>query len=95
MEYIHQSTYGHAGSFHTAKPIMALDRDKGHIYDIKNGKVDLSKPIFKMNGDKVYSTEHHPNGASAHAMFHLEGDTLKTTINHPSHSTIFQLKTHL
>ncbi len=95
MEYLHQSTYGHAGGFHTARPIMAMDRDKGHIYDIKNGKVDTSRPIFKVQGDKVFQTEHHPEGVSPHAMFHVVGDKLHTTQFHPHHSHIMELKKHL
>ena len=95
MEYLHQSTYGHVGGFHTAKPIMAMDRDKGHIYDIKNGIVDKSKPIFAIKGDKAYATDHHPNGASPHAMFHVKGDKLHTTVDHPFHSSIYELKKHL
>ncbi len=83
------------GGFHTAKPIMAMDRQKGHIYDIKNGVVDTSKPIFKVHGNGVYQTDHHPNGASPHAMFHIEGDKLQTTVNHPYHSHILELKQHL
>ena len=95
MEYLHQSTYGHAGGFHTAKPIMAMDRAKGHIYDIKDGKVDTTKAIFAIRGGKVYQTEHHPGGASPHAMFHVDGDKLHTTVNHPYHSSIYELKKHL
>lgn len=95
MEYLHQSTYGHAGGFHTAKPIMAMDRSKGHIYDIKDGKVDTTKPIFAIRGGKAYSTDHHPDGSSPHAMFHVKGDKIETTINHPSHSKIFELKQRL
>jgi hypothetical protein len=95
MEYLHQSTYGHAGGFHTAKPIMAMDRTKGHIYDIKDGKVDTSKPIFAIKGSKAYATEHHPNGSNPHAMFNVRGDKLETTIHHPHHSSIMELKKHL
>jgi hypothetical protein len=98
MEYLHQSTYGHVGGFHTAKPIMAMDRDKGHIYDIKNGKADLAKPIFAIRGDHVYATAFHPNGASPHAMFEIRGDKLHTTVNHPAHNSaahIYELKSHL
>jgi hypothetical protein len=95
MEYLHQSTYGHAGGFHTAKPVMAMDRAKGHIYDIKNGVVDTSRPIFAIKGGKAFATEHHENGASPHAMFNVHETHLETTINHPNHSHILQLKKQL
>lgn len=74
---------------------MAMDRTKGHIYDIKNGKVDTTKPIFAIRNGKAYQTGHHPEGESPHAMFHVDGDTLKTTVNHPYHSSIYELKKHL
>jgi hypothetical protein len=67
----------------------------GHIYDIKNGVVDTSKPIFAMKGDKAYATDHHPNGPSTRAMFHVKGDKLHTTVDHPFHSSIYELKKHL
>lgn len=95
MEYLHQSTYGHAGGFHTAKPIMAMDRAKGHIYDIKNGVVDTARPIFAIKGGKAYTTEYHPEGRSPNAMFHVHEDRLETTQFHPHHSKILELKKHL
>jgi hypothetical protein len=95
MEYLHQSTYGHAGGFHTAKPVMAMDRSRGHIYDIKDGKVDTAKPIFAIRNGKAFATEHHPDGANPNAMFHLKGDKLHTTQFHPNHSSIMELKKHL
>ncbi len=95
MEYLHQSAYGHAGGFHTAKPIMAMDRAKGHIYDIKNGKVDTAKPIFAIRGSKAYATEYHPGGKNPNAMFNVKGDSLHTTQFHPGHSSIMELKKHL
>lgn len=72
-----------------------MDRDKGHIYDIKNGVVDTTKAIFHVKGEKVFQTEHHPGGASPHAMFTIKGDTLHTTENHPYHSHILELKKSL
>lgn len=95
MEYIHQTTYGHAGGFHTAKPIMAMDRDKGHIYDITGGRPDTSKPIYAIRGNHVYATEHHPDGENPHAMFEIRGNKIHTTEFHPHHnasSHIFELK---
>ncbi len=93
MQYLHQSTYGHAGGFHTAKPIMAMD--KSHIYDIKNGKVDLSAPLYRVENNKVFSTEFHPAGASPHAIFEIKGDKVHTTEFHPAHdpgSHAFEIK---
>ncbi|MBV9159426.1 MAG: hypothetical protein JO019_02390 [Candidatus Kaiserbacteria bacterium] len=84
MEYLHQSHYGHAGGLHTARPIMAMD--KGHIYDMKNGRPDLTKPIYRVADSKVYATEHHPDGASPHALFEIRGDKVHTTEFHPAHS---------
>ena len=84
MQYLHQAKYGHAGEMHTAKPIMAMD--KGHIYDMKEGRPDLTKPIYAVRGNKVYATEHHPSGASNHAMFKIEGDKVHTTMYHPNHN---------
>ena len=66
MQYLHQSTYGHAGSFHTAKPIMAMQG--GHIYDMKEGRPDLDKPLYAIRGGKAYATAFHPGGESPHAL---------------------------
>ncbi|HEY4521341.1 MAG TPA: hypothetical protein VJL57_02995 [Candidatus Paceibacterota bacterium] len=84
MQYLHQTQYGHVGGEHTAKPIMAMD--KGHIYDIKDGRPDLSKPIYAVRGDKVFATGHHPEGASPHALFEIKGDKVHTTSFHPAHN---------
>ena len=84
MQYLHQSRYGHAGELHTAKPIMAMD--KGHVYDIKNGRPDMEKPLYRVAGSHLYATEHHPDGASPHALFEIRGDKLHTTMHHPAHN---------
>ena len=84
MQYLHQSQYGHAGGFHTAKPVMAMD--KGHIYDMKGGKPDLSKPLYRVESGKAFATEYHPGGASPHAMFEIKGDKVHTTAFHPAHN---------
>jgi hypothetical protein len=84
MQYLHQSTYGHAGGFHTARPIMAMDHS--HIYDMKGGKPDLAKPLYRLEGGKAYATEFHPGGASQHAVFEIKGDKVHTTEFHPNHN---------
>ena len=86
MQYLHQSTYGHMGQLHTAKPIMALD--KGHIYNIKNGRPDLDKPLFVVRNDHAYTTAFHPSGETSHAMFVIKGDKVHTTEYHPAHNPI-------
>jgi hypothetical protein len=83
MQYLHQSTYGHAGGVHTARPIMAMD--KGHIYDIKGGQADLSKPLYRLHENRAYATDHHPGGSSLHAAFEIRGDKVHTTEHHPHH----------
>ncbi len=96
MQYLHQATYGHAGGFHTARPLMAMD--KGHIYDIQNGRPDMSKPIYAVRGNHVYATSFHPDGEKPHALFEIRGDKIHTTEHHPAHnpsSHIFELKSHL
>ncbi len=85
MQYLHQSTYGHAGEEHTARAVMALD--KGHVYDIKNGRPDMDKPLYRVEGNKLFATEHHPSGASNHALFEIRGDKVHTTSFHPAHTT--------
>ena len=92
MQYIHQSTYGHVGGMHTARPIMAMD--KGHVYGMENGRVDLSKPIFNVRDNRLYATEHHPDGVSSHALYQIKGDKIHTTEFHPNHVTtqhVFEL----
>ncbi len=84
MQYLHQSTYGHAGGFHTAKPIMAMGN--GHIYDIKNGRPDLNKPLYRVENGKAFATSFHPQGESPHAMFEIKGDKVHTTEFHPNHN---------
>jgi len=84
MQYLHQSTYGHVGGLHTAKPVMALHQ--GHIYDIKDGRPDLAKPLYRVEGNKVFATALHPKGASPHAMFEIHGDKVHTTSFHPAHN---------
>ncbi len=88
MEYLHQSTYGHAGGYHTARLVMAIDRSKGHVYDLKGSRPDLTKPIYVIRGDHSYSTEHHPAGESPHAMFEIRGDKVHTTAFHPQHNSV-------
>ena len=83
MHYLHQSLYGHAGGMHTAKPIMAMD--KGHIFDIKNGRADITKPLYRVAGEQVFATDHHPAGASQHAIFEIRGDKIHTTPHHIAH----------
>ena len=83
MQYLHQSHYGHAGGIHTAKPIMAMD--KGHIYDIKDGRPVVAKPLYRISDNKAFATEYHPDGPSQHAMFEIRGDKVHTTIHHPAH----------
>lgn len=93
MQYLHQASYGHAGGFHTAKPIMAMD--KGHIYDFHDGKVDLSRPLYRVENGKAFATAFHPQGASLHAMFEIKGDKVHTTEYHPNHdpaSHVFELR---
>jgi hypothetical protein len=92
MQYIHQTTYGHAGGFHTAKPIMAID--KGHVYEMKNGRPD-TKAVYVVRDNKLFATQFHPNGASNHALFEIRGDKIHTTVNHPAHnpsSHTFEIK---
>lgn len=84
MQYLHQTTYGHAGELHTAKPIMVMHG--GHIYDIKDGRPDLSKPLYAIRDNKAFATEHHPDGASHHALFEIRGDKVHTTSFHPAHN---------
>jgi hypothetical protein len=84
MQYLHQTTYGHAGGEHSLKPIMAMD--KGHIYDIKAGRPDLSKPLYAIHNNKVFATEHHPDGPKPHALFEIRGDKVHTTSFHPAHN---------
>ncbi len=86
MEYIHQSTYGHAGGFHTAKPIMAMDRARGAIYDMKGGRPDTSKPLYNIRDNHAFATSFHPGGASQHSVFEIRGDKIHTTVNHPNHN---------
>lgn len=82
MEYVHQSAYGHAGGFHTMKPIMAIGGD--HIYEMKGGRPD-TKPIYNLVGGKAYATAFHPNGVSPHASFEMRNGMLHTTPHHPGH----------
>ena len=83
MQYLHQSHYGHIGEFRTARPIMAMD--KGHIYDIKGGHADMTKPLYVVRDNRAYATEHHPGGTSPHALFEIRGDKVHTTEHHPAH----------
>ncbi|HEY4487489.1 MAG TPA: hypothetical protein VI483_01855 [Candidatus Paceibacterota bacterium] len=85
MQYLHQSTYGHAGGFHTAKPVMAMD--SSHMYDLKDGRPDMAKPIYAIKDNKVFATAHHPDGASLHALFEIRGNKVHTTSFHPAHNT--------
>ena len=93
MQYLHQSRYGQIGGIHTAKPIMAMD--KGHIYDIKGGRPDTTKPLYAIRDNMAYATEHHPDGISPHAVFEIRGDKVHTTAHHPSHDSanhVFEIR---
>ena len=93
MQYIHQSHYGQAGGFHTAKPVFAMKDN--HIYEMKEGRPD-TKAIFAVREGKVFATEHHPSGPSAHALFEIRGDKLHTTAYHPAHDpTAHMFEIHL
>ena len=85
MQYLHQSTYGHAGEEHTAKPVFALSG--GHVYEMKDGKPD-TKSIYAVRDNKVYATRHHPDGASPHALFEIKGNKVHTTSFHPAHNPL-------
>jgi 1,2-phenylacetyl-CoA epoxidase PaaB subunit len=92
MQFIHQTHYGHVGALHTAKPIMAMD--KGHIYEMKNGRPD-THAIYAVRDNKVYTTSFHPHGESPHAVYEIHGDKIHTTMNHPHHdpnSPAFEIK---
>ena len=93
MQYLHQSRYGHIGSVHTAKPIMAMDKE--HVYGITGGRADLSKPLYRIVDNRAYATEHHPGGVSPHAVFEIRGDKVHTTAHHPQHDPsnhVFEIK---
>lgn len=85
MQFIHQSTYGNVGGFHTLKPLFA--KSGNHIYEIKGGRPD-TKPIYNIAGGNVYATSFHPNGKSPHADFEIHGNSMRTTLNHPNHDPI-------
>jgi hypothetical protein len=96
MQYLHQTAYGHAGGFHTAKPIMAMGN--GHIYDMKGGRPDFDKPLYRVENGKAFATAFHPGGASPHAMFEIKGDKVHTTEFHPEHnpaSHVFEIRNGL
>lgn len=83
------------GSIHTAKPIMAMD--KGHIYEMKNGRPD-TKALYTVRDNKVYTTSFHPHGESPHAIFEIKGDKIHTTTFHPNHnpdSHAFEIKSSM
>ena len=82
IQYLHQSTYGHAGQMHTAKPLLAMQN--GHIYEMKNGRPD-TKAIYQVRGSQVFATSAHPNGPSPHALYEIRGDKIHTTAYHPMH----------
>lgn len=95
IQYLHQTTYGHAGGLHTAKPIMAMK--DGHIYEMKDGRPD-TKAIYQVRDNKVYATSFHPDGPSQHAMFEIRGDKMHTTAFHPAHNPsmhAFEIRSHL
>jgi hypothetical protein len=94
MDYIHQTHYGHIGSTHTARPVFAMD--KGHFYEMKNGRPD-TKAVYQVRDNKVYATEFHPSGASPHALFEIKGDKIHTTEFHPAHNPsthMFEIRQH-
>jgi hypothetical protein len=95
MQYIHQATYGHAGGFHTAKPVMAMHN--GQIFNMVNGRPD-TKALYVVHDNKAYATAFHPNGESPHAMFEIKGDKIHTTEFHPRHnpdSHTFEIKSSM
>ncbi|HVM73709.1 MAG TPA: hypothetical protein VMU13_02435 [Candidatus Paceibacterota bacterium] len=83
MQYIHQTTYGHAGAFHTAKPLFAMQNN--HLFEMKNGRPDV-KAVYAIRDNKIYSTPLHPNGESPHALYEIKGNHIHTTAFHPNHN---------
>ena len=68
------------------KPVMAMD--KGHIYNMVDGRPDMAKPLYIVRENKAFATAHHPDGASEHAVFEIRGDKVHTTAAHPAHNPI-------
>ena len=96
MQYIHQSTYGHMGGFHTAKPVMAMD--KGHIYNMVGGRPDMKQPLYMIRNNKAFATAYHPDGVNPHALFEIRGDKIHTTEFHPHHNPdthVFEIKSSM
>jgi len=94
MQYFHQSTYGHAGEAHTARPLYVLKKDN-HVYTTAyhpNGESE--KPVYTMRDNRLYATEHHPDGASPHAMFEIRGNKVHTTQFHPQHAPSHSFELH-
>ena len=92
MQFIHQAHYGHIGSLHTAKPVMAMRNN--HIYEMKNGRPD-TKALYVVRDNKVYSTSLYPTGENAHAVFEIRNNKIHTTPYHPNHdpnSHAFEIK---
>ena len=71
------------GGFHTAKPVMAMD--KGRMYNMVNGRPE-TKAIYEIRNNKAFATAHHPDGVNPHAVFEIRGDKIHTTEHHPNHN---------
>jgi hypothetical protein len=84
MQYFHQSQYGHIGGEHTMKPLLAMD--KGHVYNMLDGRPDVGRPIYAVRDNKLFATAFHPDGVSNHALFEIKGDKVHTTSFHPAHN---------
>ena len=78
---LYQTRYGRGSS--TSRPQFTL---KGNnVYAStgnKNFSGDRNVPIFEKRGDKIYRTNHHPEGASAHAVYEIKGEDVYRTLHH-------------
>ena len=77
---------------HTMKPMFV--KRENHIFkseyhpDVVANNDEGLKAIYHVKGNKVYATENHPEGASAHALFTInDGGTIHTTHENPGHKS--------
>jgi hypothetical protein len=53
--------------------------------DVLANRAEGEKALYHVQGDKIYTTSHHPEGQGPHAVFEIRGDKIHTTLHHPEH----------
>ena len=99
QKFIHQTTYGHIGEVHTAKPMYSMKDNaaggQGIYRTVYHPQGESHMADYHVKGDKIYAAA---DGAQ-HALYAIKGDQIHTTehnLHHDAnHSHVLDIKSHI